>query len=524
MIDKRKKIAVYATLVFIVALGLFLRIYNIENTPPGIYPDEAVNGIDAMNALDYGKWQWFYEANNGREGLFMNLIAFCFKLFGISVLTLKLPSIIFGTLAIFGTFLLAKELFRKNYLALISAFLMSISFWAINFSRISFRANMLPFVLTFSFYFIFKGFRTNKTWPFIVGGLFFGTGLHTYIAFRIAPLILFIILIAQIISQENFLRKYWKKLVIFCSFALVAAFPMIYTYLAHPEYLESRSASISILSPEVNKGHLILTFLKSFGLSLEKYNFWGDPNWRHNYPPYPILDPIVGITFLFGFVFSIAKIFQLFWKRFSKKIRNDDLTIYLFLVGWFFIMLAPEFMTFEGNPHSLRSIGTLPVVLIFSALAFNRLAEKFSVKEDLMKKFIQTFIIFALLFSGIFNIIKYHIYWAQNKKTAESFQIANKEISDYIRSLPADKEVFAVLGNMERVPVKLLAWNRKNFKDISPQEINSIIPKNYDDLVIIFEDFEKNNIIDEIQKRFPDLKLKEHRDSFGFAFYTLTTK
>ena len=150
-----KKIKIHILLALIISFGFFLRIYNIENAPPGIYPDEAVNGEDALRANATGDYRWFYPANQGREGLFMNLIAFSFKFFGASIFTLKLPNIIFGTLTILGIYLLAKELFKSERIGLISAFLTAVSFWAINFSRIAFRANMLPTILVFSFYFLF---------------------------------------------------------------------------------------------------------------------------------------------------------------------------------------------------------------------------------------------------------------------------------------------------------------------------------------------------------------------------------
>ena len=144
----------------------------------------------------------------------MNLIALCFKLFGASILTLKLPAIIFSTLTILGTYLLIKELFysclpagRKERIALIGAFLVAVSFWSINFGRISFRANMLPFVLAFTFYFLFRALHTRKKLDFAFSGLFFGLGIHTYIAWRISPLILILLLIFFILSRENFLKR-----------------------------------------------------------------------------------------------------------------------------------------------------------------------------------------------------------------------------------------------------------------------------------------------------------------------------
>lgn len=522
MPEKNKKIAKYAVIFLIVAFGFFLRIYDINSAPPGLYPDEAVNGLDALEAKDSGNYQWFYPANNGREGLFMNLIAFCFKLFGASVLTLKLPAIIFGTLTIFGIYLLAKELFGKRA-GIISAFLVAVSFWPLHFSRISFRANMLPFVLVFSFYFLFKGLRTKKIIDFAIGGLFLGLGLHTYIAFRVTPLILIVALIALIISQERFLKNYWKHTLVFILFTIITAAPMLYTFFyAHPEYWASRTSEISILNPNTNQGSLLKTFLKTFGLSLAKYNFWGDQNWRHNYPPYPLLDPVTGIAFLFGIIYMITKSFHLLYLRFAKKVRDEKLAIYITLLAWFFAMLIPEFMGAEGNPHALRAIGTIPVVFIFSAFAFNYFIGLSERKKFKFRHFTAPFVIVILIAIGMFNPIKYFFFWAKTPKAAEAFEKTMTNIEGYIRSIPPQKEIFVAVGNMQRVPVRFWNWENKNFYDLDPSGINGINPKDADNFVVIFTDYQKDEITKNIRTRFPGMELQEFSDKFGFKFYVLT--
>jgi len=516
-----KKHLTYLLLAFIIALGFFLRVYNINSAPPGLYPDEAVNGIDALEANDTGIYQWFYPANNGREGLFMNIIAFCFKFFGVSTFTLKLPSIIFGTLTILGTYLLAKELFGKR-VGLISSFLVAVSFWPLHFSRISFRANMLPFVLVFSFYFLFKGVRTKKWLDFIIAGLFLGIGLHTYIAFRVAPLILIVALVALVVCQERFLKNYWKHILIFILFTFLTAAPMLYTFFyAHPEYWTSRTSNISIFNPEVNQGNFATTFLKTFGLSLVKYTFWGDQNWRHNHPPYPLLDPITGIAFLFGIIYMITKSFHLIFLRFVKKIRDEKLSIYITLLAWFLAMLIPEFMGAEGNPHALRAIGTLPVVFILAAFAFNYFIGLSERKSFKFNHFALPFIIAMLIFIGMFNPIKYFVFWAHTPEAAQAFEKNITDIGKYVKTLPAQKEIFVAVGNMQRVPVRFWNWENGNFHDLDPVEINDIKPKNTDNFVVIFTDYQKEEIIKSVESSFPDMKLQTFTDSFGTNFYVL---
>lgn len=517
---KNTKIKVYILLFLIIALGAFLRTYNIDNAPPGIYPDEAVNGEDALRANETGDYQWFYTGNQGREGLFMNLIALCFQIFGASILALKLPAIIFGTLTVWGVYLLGRELFNSR-VGLIGSFLTAISFWAINFSRISFRANMLPFVLVFSFYFIFKGLRTKKYSPFVMGGIIFGLGMHTYIAFRIAPAILIITAIALIISHKNFLRQHWRHISFFIAFAILSASPMLYTFYIHPEYLESRSTAISVFSPEVNQGHPILTFLRSFSLSLLKYTFIGDMNWRHNYPPYPILDPLTGLTFLFGIIFSIKIFFKTLYSRISQKISNDDLVKYAFLLSWFLLMLAPEFLTAEGNPHALRSIGTLPVVMIFAAIGFDNLLKKSEQSNAIWKKFTFSMLTIVFIGIGIFNSFKYHIYWANQERVAFSFNKNLTDISRYANNLPPEENIFVITsGNntLERLPIYILN-SRRNIKYINANETEKI-NQGKDKFTIILTGNHKD-VISALQNRFPDLKLKQINETLGSVYYIL---
>lgn len=517
-----RRFFIFGLLLAILALGFFLRIYNIDQTPPGVYPDEAVNGIDAVNANRTGDYQWFYPDNQGREGLFMNLIALLFKFFGISVLTLKFPAIFFGTLTILGTYLLTKELFQRERLALISAFLVATSFWAINFNRISFRANMLPFILVFAFYFLFRGMRTKKYLDFVLGGIVFGVEVHTYIAFRIAPLILIVMLFSFLLVKRQFIREYWKKIAVFVLATTIISFPMLYTFFwSHPEYFESRSSSISILSPEVNQGHLVTTFLKSFGLSLAKYNFWGDQNWRHNFPPYPVLDPIIGIAFLFGFIWSGAKLLKLLFLRFFRGLREEELNIHLFLMAWFFVMLVPEFMTAEGLPHALRAIGTLPVVFIFSALTIEFLFQQTARHGLLIKKISELVLILMLIFTGTFNALKYHLVWANKTDAARAFSRGLRDVSDYLQSLPAATDKFVVIDSMGRIPVKLFNQEMANVYYFYPSEGGQIRPLKEGDTFKIIMTEKSDSVINELQSRFPSLVLREIKDRYGITFYVL---
>lgn len=432
-------ILLLSTLIFI---AFFVRILWINTIPAGIYPDEAMNGVDALTAWQEKDFQLFYENNNGREGLFINLIALSTAILGNTVLGLKIWSILFGTLTVLGVYLLGKELFSSKRLGLYAAFLMTFSYWAVNFSRISFRAIFLPLILTFSFYFLFRGLRTKTFLPFALSGFIFGLGFHTYIAFRIAPAILIVLFIFLLLSKKDALKTYWKHGFVFLTCMFLSVFPMLYDFYSHPEHFSSRSSSISILSPEVNKGDFWGTLGETFTLSIAKYFTWGDQNWRHNIPPLPILDVFTSISFAAALLWAIRKFFLLLKERIQNKERNRELLVLSFLLGWFFLMLVPEFLTNESLPHALRAIGTQGSVFILAALPFLWIS-RIPPKRFFSPTLISTVI---LLFISLTNLFLYFAYWGTSQQSKDAFDSVFTQQALYIQSLKTSNPIY-VLAN-----------------------------------------------------------------------------
>ncbi len=445
----KSRLSASILLVIILLVALFFRSYHLSVTPSGLYPDEAVNAIDAIQAIESGHYQLFYPNNYGREGLFINLQALSLRLFGYSIASLKLWSVIFGTLTVLGTYLLGRELSHRREVALLSAFFVATSYWAINFSRIGFRAIMTSFLLSFAFYFFFKGLRTRRLPDFALSGLCIGLGLHTYIAFRLTPLILVILLPFLMLSYENFLKRYWKHGLTFALFAFLAAAPMLYHFfISNPEDFASRSTAISVFSPESNHGDLPGTVLKTFGLSLLKYNFWGDQNWRHNYVPYPILDPISGFFFLGAFLFLISQTITLLGRRLRHHDRDTRLVRNVFLLASFFVMLMPEFLTTEGLPHALRAIGTQVPVFLMAGLGAYFLYDKILHSSTQAKTALLSFFFFALALSATINLTKYFVFFAHSTDQRSAFNEDYTNMATYLESLPKEtkKYVYANAG------------------------------------------------------------------------------
>lgn len=495
----RSKTFFLMTLLSIALIAFAIRSYHIDSIPAGLYPDEAMNGTDAIEAIESGDFKLFYPNNYGREGLFINLQALSIMSFGNTVPALKLWSGIFGALAVLGTGLLAWELFRSRSAALLSAVLMATSFWAINFSRIGFRAIMVPFLLSFIFFFFFRGLRTEKIRFFALSGFLLGLGLHTYVAFRVSPLILVLLLPVLALSHERFFRRFWKHGLTFIAAAFIAAAPMLHLFLTEPEIFSSRSSAISVFSPEANDGNLPGTILKTFGLSLIKYNFVGDMNWRHNYPPYPVLDPIVGTFFLAGFAFSLSMFVRLLGRRIREGRRDVELPVHALLLAGFFTMLIPEFLTNEGLPHALRSIGTQPFVFLLATIPLFFISRRIGKSEGGTKFAVIAFMTLALIGSGTWNITKYFLFFKENPKQHTAFNAEYRNMAEYLLSLPKETHKYVEPSSFVAIqPILYLTHGKTENLEIIDD--NTVIRR---PSVIILQHYDPR-IFENIRKRIPE--------------------
>ncbi len=256
LISKRK----LTIILFIAILGLasFLRLWHLNQTPLGVWYDEAYNALDALKASENNNYKIFYPENYGREGLYINILALSFKIFGVNNFALRFPSALFGILTIIGFYFLLRKFKLYHTTILLAVFALATSFYHLNFSRIAFRAIMVPFLLVWAFYFFFKALKdikqNNKTnslssttkrtvlqkifsgnnLNFFLSGLLTGLGLHTYIAYRVAPLIFVVFLIVFLIIYPKFLKKYWKGVLFFLLGAIISAGPLLFYFYQNP--------------------------------------------------------------------------------------------------------------------------------------------------------------------------------------------------------------------------------------------------------------------------------------------------
>lgn len=457
-------------LLLIVAGGAFLRFWQLGEMPPGVYPDEAKNANDVMVSLQTGTYPLFYPENNGREGLFLWLIALSFQWFGVSVAALKIPSAIIGTLTIVAVYALTKQFFlyaqrdalAKVHLqfshfavsaaALLASGFVAFSFWHINFSRIAFRAIFVPLLLSAALAFTFHALRTRNIFSIVASAFLWGIGYYTYIAFRVSFVIpLFVIgttFAIYLLQNPPFKTQgWWKRMYITDGWwkwdvwgvvFLATIAPIAYFFATNPNTFSSRSGGISVFDSE----QPLQALLSSIGLHLQMFFFMGDNNWRHNIAGEPQLLWPIAILFLLGIVYA-------FWTTYEGvRYRNWSLVIaQCALAGWFVALLAPAFLTIEGAPHALRSIGVIPVVYLYAAFGFLLLV-RLIFSQRYYRGSVWPFgivaCVMALLALASFQFNNYFVTWGKNPIVADAFSASYVAIGEYINGLEYGTHAYVI--------------------------------------------------------------------------------
>jgi len=291
--------------VFLVAA--FLRLYRLPEVPPGLHPDEAMNGINALEAWRTGHFRVFYPENGGREGLFINTQSLALGLVGHNEpWVLRLVSAIFGSLTVIAFYFFCREISDEST-ARLAALFMATSVWHITMSRFGTRPVSALFFLLWGLYLFWRSTRSlaeGLRWYIleaIAAGLVYGLGFHTYTTYRITPLMVTAILPRM--SRQFGRRNVVKVGSIAATAALVAVLPLALYFLDHRADFVRRIGEVSLMASP----HPILQLLSSIAKTVGMYAFAGDENWRHNLSGQPMLFWPVAILCFIGLGLAVFR-------------------------------------------------------------------------------------------------------------------------------------------------------------------------------------------------------------------------
>lgn len=340
--------------ILILLVAATLRLYALDSLPPGLNFDEAGNGVAALDILA-GESRLWWRIGGGKEPLWPYLIAVSTTVLGPQPLALRLPAALVGILTVAAAYPLGVALFRtypaRHTIALVLMMGIATSGWHVHFSRLGFRAILLPLLAMLAFYFFW---RATKPLSMLAASLCLALTMYAYLAGRLLPLVPVLFVIGLLMRRQ--VEPFFTRLMWLTFGTTIFLIPLIAYFTAYPEDLMARVSTVSIFNPASNQGdipgtawHIVIQTMGTFiGLT-------GDTNPLVNLPGDPAVPLVLAPFFGVGLGFAA-------W----HSLRDSGAGLFVLL--WGLVMLLPALLAPEAPPHHLRLIGTLPAIYIFIAL------------------------------------------------------------------------------------------------------------------------------------------------------------
>lgn len=358
------------------ALAAALRLAALDRHPPGLYHDEAFNGMDALRVLD-GERPIYFPANNGREPLYIYLASGAIAWLGRTPAAVRLPAALAGSLTVAAAYGLAGALYNRR-IAFFTAMIAATTLWHIHLSRQGFRAALLPLLVALFLWQGVRAWRSQRPLDWALAGGLYGLSFYTYLSARLTPLPL--LLFGLYLAWTGRLRRLWPGALIAGVSAMGVVMPLALYALDHPDIFFTRAMQVSIFNPAINGGDLIGALARQTGQALAMFTLHGADEVRHNVPGRPVFDLAMSVAFLVGVVLAIGRALGGRWTvtgghvariqrtpGIDRARRSASRPAEAFLLIWTLGMLAPTILS-EGAPDFLRAVGVMPVVFLLPAL------------------------------------------------------------------------------------------------------------------------------------------------------------
>ncbi|KKT30670.1 MAG: hypothetical protein UW41_C0008G0015 [Candidatus Collierbacteria bacterium GW2011_GWC2_44_18] len=461
-------------IILILILASFLRLFSLDKFPAGLNADEAAIGYNAWSLLETGKdehsvsWPLVFRSfDDYKPPVYFYLVVPFVKIIGLNVWSVRLPSALLGIASVYLLYLVVYLLFKKkttdeschvktNNFALITALILAVSPWHLQFSRGGWEVNAALFFILLGVWGFLMGLDQPKYFFIFVTSM--ALSLYTYHSARlISPLIALTLVILYWKDIYNFRLTFnrhsgldpesiWKtipqKLKIILSaviLGLLLSFPLA-TQLLSKEG-QSRFTGVSVFSDsgplwqalEMRRAHQEDTIhVKALHNQYLSYGLRFVKNYLSHFSPRFLFVtgdeiarskvPEMGQTYLFLIPFYFLGLFSLLKLDSKGKV---------FTLVWFLVAPLAASLTFQ-SPHALRSQNMVIPLSIISGLGL-------SVALNLLfrsgKKWLVGSISVLLLLFGAYSVARYlHLYYVHYPKTLPyAWQYGFDQIAAYAK-------------------------------------------------------------------------------------------
>jgi hypothetical protein len=410
------------SLVIILLMATFFRLYRLDSIPPGLTHDEADTGYFAAAVYRGQPSQVITPYGYAYQPFTMYSAALFMAILGPHDVALHFHSAFFGMVLIVFTYLWARRLFGAA-VGLGGAALMAVSFWTVFDSRFALNSAPAPALFTGAAYFLWRAldirngrlsslpaaWKGCSTWgPFV---LLLAASFYVYEATLAAAASFGLLWLYLALFDRARFRRHGLWLAI----ALVLVGLLAAPHLLDP-HAWGRPNTLSGPLREALQGNWKPLAANAIG-ALGTLSFRGDTLVTYNLPGRPIFDPLVSLFLYGGIVLCLAR-----WRR----------PAYAFTLLWAAMGMVPTLILGEWTSTLHSKVAEAPLMVLPAVCAVE--AGRF-VMRRFGARWAKAFAAGCAVWLAVvatFTARDYFVRWGQSPDTRAAYFHNLVAIADYL--------------------------------------------------------------------------------------------
>ncbi len=489
------------------AIALAARLIQLDQVPYTVSGDEGSVGLMA----------WDYKTGVRNNFFIMGWFSFpalqfwpaslMQEIFGRSVLAMRIPTAIAGTLAVLAVYWSARLMFGR-LAGVIAALFLAFFHFHLLFSRIALPNVWDGFLLALMVASLWAAWKTNRRFTFLIAGLAIGLGQFFYTTAHLLPIyaLLWVLILYKSRPEAERMPGVASMLMV----AMVVVLPLALFYTDNPNELSAPLNRVSILKGDwirdtslTTGDSVFMIFAKQFWKTIQ--GFTASPILGVYSPGGPMLLALPATLFIAGLILTLLRI---------KQPQYNILLIAL--IG---PVLASTFSV--GPPNAQRLLFAAPITAIMIALPVREIYQQINAARAQYSSIYATAVIVFMLLIGYSEVRFFHQAMEEGRYSDSKSLLARK-IGETLHQEAADMEVYflgqPVMGYNTLPSLPYIAGNSSGYDMSLPIDWTQ-----YPELGVkpaVFVVLAQNvEALGEIEQKFPRGTTTVEKDEAGLPLY-----